>query len=395
MDVVLRYLRTDHPDAVLDAMGPGPEWLTASYGIDAVPLYWHHQREEDASGLTAIALKLLGKGVDAIRMASWVRRHDVVIVPGMGVLEASLPLRPWETPYAMFLLCASGKLFGTKVALVSVGADLIQPRVTRWLSNAAARLAFYRSYRDAQSQDAMRERGIDVSRDAVYPDLVYALPEPPYDRGDAQTVGLGVMDYHGTNNDRDRADEIHAAYVGNMKRFTRHLVDSGRNIRLFAGDTCDDVVVQELLSDLRAYRPDLGPSAVIAEPVTSFADLTRAMAPVSTVVAIRFHNVMCALKLAKPVISMGYAAKNVAIMADAGLQEFCQFANTLDVDLLIRQFSELESRSAQLREMIVAQNTENARLLREQFDHLSRLLFPASATAPPAAGHQTARATTG
>ena len=392
MDVVLRYLRADHPDAVLDAMGPGPEWLTATYGIDAVPLYWHHEREQDASGLTAVALKLLGKGVDAVRMAAWVRRHDVVIVPGMGVLEATLPLRPWETPYAMFLLCASGKLFGTKVALVSVGANVIRPRATRWLSNAAARFAFYRSYRDAGAREAMRTRGLDTSRDHTYPDLVFALPAPPYDPGDPQLVGIGVMDYHGTNDDRDQAAEIHARYLENMKRFSRWLIDNGRRIRLFVGDTCDDVVVQEIVSDLRAYRPGLGPESVIAEPVASFADLTRAMAPVSTVVAIRYHNVMCALKLAKPVISMGYAAKNVAIMADAGLRDFCLSANTLDVDELIRRFTELESRSVEVREKIVERNAANALLLRQQFDQLSALLLPPAAAAHPPAGHETAPA---
>ena len=71
----------------------------------------------------------------------------------------------------------------------------------------------------------------------------------------------------------------------------------------------------------------------------------REMAPVGTVVAIRYHNVICALKLCKPTISIGYATKHDLLMADMGLSEFCQFANTLDVDRLIEQFTELESRS--------------------------------------------------
>jgi hypothetical protein len=70
---------------------------------------------------TAIVLKVLGKCVNAFRTASWVRRHEVVIVPCMGVLEATLPLQPWGMPYTMFLLSASGRIFETKVALVSVG----------------------------------------------------------------------------------------------------------------------------------------------------------------------------------------------------------------------------------------------------------------------------------
>ena len=126
----------------------------------------------------------------------------MVIVPGMGVLEASLPLRPWETPYAMFLLCASGRLFGTKVALVSVGANVINQRLTRWLSTRPRGSPSTGPTATPRSRDAMRQRGVDTTRDRVYPDLVFSLPVPPYDPGDAQTVGVGVMDYYGTNDDR-------------------------------------------------------------------------------------------------------------------------------------------------------------------------------------------------
>ena len=82
----------------------------------------------------------------------------------------------------------------------------------------------------------------------------------------------------------------------------------------------------------------------------------RAMAPVGTVVATRYHNVMCALKLSKPTMSIGYAAKHDVLMADMGLSEFCQSARSLDVGRLIEQFTELESRSAQLRRTMAERN---------------------------------------
>src|SRR6185437_7830251 len=340
MEAVLNYLRAEHPDAIVDAMCPGPDRLCREYGVEGISLHWHHPLENRVPGPLAAGLKILGKGVDAVRTAAWVRRHDVVIVPGMGVLEASLPIRPWETPYAMFLMSASGRLFGTKVALVSVGANLISQRATRWLFDMAARLAYYRSYRDVRSREAMRQRGLDVSADPVYPDLVFALPVPPYDPGDPQLVGMGVMEYYGTNDDRDQAADVHASYVRNMQAFARWLVDGGRRIRLLVGDTCDASMVDDIISDLRAYRPDLGPDWVVAHPVASFADLTAGMYGVGAVVATRFHNVMCGIKLGKPTISLGYAAKNVSLMEDMGQAEFIQSANTLDVGRLIEQFTE-------------------------------------------------------
>jgi len=379
MEVVLRYLQTSHPDTVVDAMCRGPEEITARFGIDAEPLLWSQQYEGRAAGLGAKALKLLGKGLDVFRTAAWVRKHDAVIVPGMGALEASLPLKPWQTPYAMFLLTVSGRLTGTKTAMVSVGANQISQRVTRWLFDTAARAASYRSYRDQQSYDAMVQRGVDVSRDRVYPDLVFDRPAPPYQAGDPNIVGLGVMAYSGTNTERDRAraQEIADAYVAKLQRFTRWLLDDGRRVRLFVGDNLwDNTVVDAITADARAHRPDLDETWVVAEPITSFAELTQAMMPTGIVVATRYHNVMCALKLEKPVISIGYAAKNVAIMTDAGLGEFCQHSNTLDVDKLIEQFTGLESRAEEVRHTIAKRNEQNRQLLGEQFAALSTLLIP-------------------
>jgi polysaccharide pyruvyl transferase WcaK-like protein len=384
-EALLSYLRAGHPDAVVDAMCSGPEWVSSRYGIDAIPWQWYQKRERRASGVPAIALKALGKGIDAFRTALWVRRHDVVIVPGVGALEATMPqVRPWGTSYAMFLVCASGRLLGTRVALVNVGASPISQRLTRWLSTSAARLAFYRSYRDTMSSDAMRQRGLDTSHDDIYPDFVFSIPAPPYEPGDPQTVGLGVMDYYGTVDDRRQADALHASYVDNMKLFARWLVDSGRRVRLFVGDTngSDDGVVQEILADLRESRPAVGPTRVVAESLSTYADLVQAMQEVGSVVAMRYHNVLCALRLCKPTISIGYSSKNDALMADMGLAEFCQSARSLDVGRLIEQFTEVESRSALVRQTLAVRNAASEQLLLRQFAKLSDLLFPAARTCP-------------
>jgi polysaccharide pyruvyl transferase WcaK-like protein len=386
MEAVLAYLRASHPDVIIDAMCAGPEIVTDRYGIAAVPLVWHHKHAEAMSGIPAMAVRVLSKGIDVFRTAAWVRRHDAVIVPGMGILEASLPLRPWGFPYALFLLSGSGRLFGTKVALVSVGAGIINQRLTRWLFDWAARLAFYRSYRSTGSRDAMRQRGLDTTGDHVYPDLAFALPAPSFDPGDAQVVCVGVMDYHGSNDDRQHADEIRASYVDGMKRFVRWLVDNGRTVRLIVGDTngSDDTVVQEILADLRKSRPDLDPSRVVPQPVTSFADVMRAIQPAGSVVAIRFHNVLAALKLSKPTITLSYYQKHDALTAEMGMSRFCQPVNPFDLDLLIRRFTELESNSAQLSQVMIQRNAVNKERLASQFAELSALLLPSTEPVRPA-----------
>jgi polysaccharide pyruvyl transferase WcaK-like protein len=372
MEVVLSYLRNDQPHAVLDLMCPEPEIVKDRYGITAVGQGW---RRRQASG---IVMKALGRVIDSVRIASWVRRHDVVIVPGAGVLETSLPLPPWGFPLTMFVLCLSGRIFRTKIALVSVGANVIRQPLTRWLFTSAARLASYRSYRDKLSYDAMRRNGVNTRSDRIFIDLAFGIPVPPYGPGDPRTVGLGVMDFYGTNDDdRSQADAIHDAYLQNMKTFARWLVDRDYQIRLFVGDTngSDSTVVQEILTELRAYRPDLDHTWVIAEPVSTFADLMRAMAPAGTVVATRYHNLICALMLAKPTLSVGYGEKNAALMTDMGLAEYCQSVTSLDIDRLIKQFIELESQAADVRQAIAERNAVYTQRVERQFTELSAMLF--------------------
>jgi polysaccharide pyruvyl transferase WcaK-like protein len=377
LEAVVTWLSADHPNAVVDYMCVGPERIKARYGASAIPLNWYQKYDHRTSGVSAILLRTLGKGIDAFRVASWVRRHDVVIVPGAGILEATLPVGPWWYPYAMFLVSGSGRVFGTKVALVSVGASVLSQRMTKWFFTSAARLAFYRSYRDTGSYEAMRRAGVDVTRDHIYADLAFALPVPSAGPVDPLTVGVGVMAYYGTNDDRRYSAEIHTSYMEKMKLFIRWLADSGYRIRLFGGDNrWDDSVAHEILADLRAYRPDLEPVWAVAEPVTSLDELMREMAPCGSVVAIRYHNVLCALKLCKPTLSIGYAGKHDVLMADMGLSEFCQFANTFDVDQLIQQFTELKNRSAELSRTMAERNAAKAQRVDRQFAELSAVLFP-------------------
>ena len=70
----------------------------------------------------------------------------------------------------------------------------------------------------------------------------------------------------GGNDDRQQADQLRASYVEKMKSFVLWLVDCGRVVRLFTTDVHDDRIMHEVLAHLRAHRPELCPSQVIAEP---------------------------------------------------------------------------------------------------------------------------------
>ncbi len=379
MEAVLSYLEARHPSAVIDVMCSGPERVTAEFGLGAVQMFWFDQHQDRLSPKPWSLLRVPSRILDVFRVSGWVRRHEMVIVPGAGVLEATLPLRPWNTPYGLFLLAASGRLFKTKVALVCVGAGPIKKRATRTLSNWAARLAAYRSYRDDASREAMRRRGLE-SPDSVFPDLAFSLPIPGEDRlggGDWSTIGVGIMAYTGSNDERDRAADIHRAYVEGMKGIVCGLVDDDRKVRLFIGDTdgSDDETAREILAAVRELRPDLDETWVVAEAVTTFREIMESMEPLGAVIATRFHNVIAALKLAKPTIAIGYSGKHRGLMADAGLAEFSHSIESFDPAVVIEQLHEMECREEKVRLSLCSHNTELAEQVERQFDELDNVLF--------------------
>lgn len=391
---MLEYLRSAHPEAALGAMCSGPERVRSVYGIDAVPLHYHLRKGPQTwegrsnqgaattrkrPGIAKAGRLGLETAIDFFRIAAWTRKQDVVIVPGAGVLESALLLRPWGTPLQMFALCLSGRVFRTKVALVCVGATVSNERLIRLLFTAAAKLAYYRSYRDDVSREAMREQGVDTTRDQVYADLAFGIPPLEQEPGDSNYVGVGVMAFYGNSSDRKLSKVIHESYTHQLKLFVRQLADSGRKVRLFVGDSngSDESIAQEIIADLRSNRPTADDVTVTVAVTRSFADLMQAMAPVGLVVATRYHNVICALKLAKPTVAVAYSPKHQVLMADLGVAEYCQNVKELDADLLIKQLDELEERSAELRKTMKERHAAKSRLLERQFAELSSVLFGA------------------
>ncbi len=376
LEAMLRYLREAFPDATVDSMCFGPEIVQSRFGIAAVPINWYQKFDAKSRHVT-LALRVMSKGVDFFRAAAWVRRHDVIIVPGTGVLETSLPFRAWGFPYSFFLVSAWGRVFRKKVALVCVGATPTRQRAIRWLYNRVARFAYYRSYRDDESREFIRQRGIDTTRDAVYADLVFSLPVRADVLGDDRVVCVGVMDYRGSGDDRQIAMDLHRAYIADMARFVGWLVDGGRHVRLVIGDAngSDDSALEEIVAEVRAARPGLAPGCPEIHPVTTFDDILDAMRTAGTVVAMRYHNIVAALMLAKPTIAVGYSYKQTSLMTDAGLGEYSMPARGLNLGDLTKKFTELETRAPELREMLLGYKAMTEKLLSEQFTELSAGLF--------------------
>ncbi|MFD1981395.1 polysaccharide pyruvyl transferase family protein [Mesorhizobium newzealandense] len=340
LEAMVGFLRRERPEAELSCVCREPEVVKQTFGIETLPI----RRNGPASGLSGkvnrLLLKIPGKLADFARAFSHVRKADVMIFPGTGILD-DFGERPAGMPYDILKWCLAARLAGTRIAFVSIGAGPIRNRLSRLLMTSAARLAHYRSYRDLQSREFMESVGFDTRGDAIYPDLAFGLPAPiPFPRTlpDALRVGVGVMAYRGWYGFADGGQSIFSRYVGKLANFVVYLLDSGHDVRLLTGDDEDSVAVEALLAAVRNLRPD---SKLSHGQVHSLGDVMGQMALTDIVVATRFHNIVCALKMCKPTISLSYARKNDVLMEEMGLGEYCQHVERFDVETLVAQFSRL------------------------------------------------------
>ena len=235
----------------------------------------------------------------------------------------------------------------------------------------AVRLAQYRSFRDPGSKAYMAGCGCDTSRDTVAPDLVFGLPVPAAARrrDGPLVVGVNAMAYYGWSHDPARGQEVHRVYLEKLAAFVRWLAAEGHVVRLFIGEDRD-------LAACRALHERVASDRLLpAEDAGSLHDLLAQFAATDLVVATRFHNVVAALMLAKPVLSIGYAVKNDELMADMGLAACCQAVEELEVERLKEQFRQLRAS----REAIAAAIAERTRAYRAALEGQDAALFGSAA----------------
>jgi len=203
---------------------------------------------------------------------------------------------------------------------------------------------------------------------------VFRLPTPVPTQATAQenpiTIGVGLMNYNGWRaGPRTSSDPaIYQTYIETMGSFVNGLLDRGFRVRLLTGETVDVRAVNDIgrIAQENGYELIDGPlpspkaQQLVTELIHSLHDIMRQINETEIVVATRFHNVVCALKLARPTVSIGYEPKNDAVMADMGLAEFCQNVDDLDLELLERQFKELLENKQQY-QGIIRQRLDDAK----------------------------------
>ncbi|HEX3399251.1 MAG TPA: polysaccharide pyruvyl transferase family protein [Acetobacteraceae bacterium] len=352
LESMLLHLRRIRPDAELCCICVDPIKVSKDHRIPTIPISWPGFSNPMLKICDRISAGIPGKLANWVRAIRHLRRFDILIIPGTSTL-CDYRADPLGPPYALFRWSAAAKLCGTKLYFISTGAGPISRPLSRWMLTRVAAWANYRSFRDSVSKRFIASLGIDTRTDAIFPDLAFSLPvpnmaPPPKPDDHPVTIGLGMMDYKGWQT-HSETDIIYSTYLEKMNRFAHWLLSRGYRVRLLIGETADERAVIDLKTALAesGYRirtdglpaPEL--CHVITETADSLHDIMEQMIDTDIIVASRFHNVVCALKLSKPTISIGYEAKNDDLMEHMGLGAFCQHIERFDVDDLIQQFEAL------------------------------------------------------
>ena len=143
----------------------------------------------------------------------------------------------------------------------------------------------------------------------------------------------------------------------------------------------DTPVTREFKALLKERLVPYEDERIINEPAASVEDLLRQLAATDVVVATRFHNVLLALLLNKPVIAISFHHKCASLMNQMGLSEYCHDINGLDADRLIEQFCDLEKNAERLKPLIQHKAEECRRALDAQYDCIFKEMWPGGAVA--------------
>jgi polysaccharide pyruvyl transferase WcaK-like protein len=385
LEAMIQNTRAHLPAARLNCVCSEPFETTRAHGIPAFRISYRYGRRpseppQRPSGwlrrlLRRVFVRLPRELLEWLRAFRTLRDTTMLVMTGTGML-GDFGIGPLDLHYEILKWSIVAKLRRRKLLFVSVGAGPIAHPLSRWIVKRALSLADYRSYRDTFSKEYLESIGFDTSGDRVYPDLAFSLANAPSSNGHraghhGRLIGLGLMDYYGQHLRPEEGERVYQRYVADMARFARWLIEQGYSLLLLIGDVSYDTrVKRDVLNRLRGSGCVWDDRRIIEQPLSSPEELGAQLARTEIVVATRFHNVLLALLLDRPVIALSYHEKVHSLMAGVGAAAYCHDATTVDVPRLIEQFKSLEANADSFRSTMRATTVEYRRALDEQYRHI-------------------------
>lgn len=283
---------------------------------------------------------------------------------------------PWHHPYTMLLWALIARLRGARVCFVSVGAGPIDHPLSRQFIRAALALSHYRSFRDDDSRRLIASIG-SRHLGPVYPDLAHSLDLEPYtaasqQRGLQPIVAVGPMVYFEDQGWPEQDRVVYETYLGKLATLICWLLDCDNDVLLFTGEAVHDLrAINVLRAILAEHGIPLDDPRIIVPEIETVDDLMTHLARVDAAIASRFHGVLLAQLLNKPVLALSYHPKIDNLMADMGQAAYCLPIDRFEPEVAIERFQAMQADSEQIKRTMA----ERTRAYREALDEQYRALF--------------------
>lgn len=299
------------------------------------------------------------------------RSFDLLAVSGGGQLTERSG--PWGFPYAIFIWILMARAVRIKCVFLNVGAGpLIHPLSKLFVTHALF-AADYVSFRDEQSQTLAKDIGF-TGKSQVFPDNVYSLEVSSFNissgRKDCPIVGIAPMPYPFCDPREHPSghQEIYDEFIAKFATFSSSLVRNSRSLELFGSDTGADPASIEDLRSVLLDRHNISTPHYV--PVDSVGGLLLKMSAMDYVVTCRFHGVVFAHILNKPVLAISHHPKVANLMNALGLEKYCVNIRTFDPIRLAETFESLVSDTEWVKRRMAANLADYSSKLATQFDSL-------------------------
>lgn len=305
-----------------------------------------------------------------------IRSFDLLVISGGGQLTDWGG--PWLFPYTIFKWIALAKVANVKRIFLNVGAGPLARPLSRFFVRRALHSASYVSFRDLESRTLVEKIGFG-GRAEVYPDCVYGqltCSHTPreFRRSDRRKVGIAPMPYFDPRSiypDKDKG--AYDGFIQTLASLGCWLVREGYALNLFCSDIgIDPPVIEELESKLLSDR-HTDRRLVTTASVKSTTDLLSTISSMDYVITCRFHGVVFAHILNKPVLAISHHPKVANLMEDMGMSKYCIDIRTCSIATLTSAFLSLVANEDAIKSQMAHKLAHYRRQLKNQFDSV----FPA------------------
>lgn len=324
-----------------------------------------------------VALNCLKELSFLVRAFNALKRKDLLVIAGSNQLFDYFG-GSWGFPYTLFKWSILAKIARTRVVFLSVGAGPIASPLSRFFIKYSLSLANYRSYRDMSSRKLIEEIGVSESS-SVFPDLAFGLRgvssvPPSTPKRSAPIVGINPMpfftDYYWPEVDQ----HVYQDYIGKLASFALWLIQEGYAILFFPTQLRADPSV---ISDIKLLMTKTGTfdfeHQIIEQSFSTLEDLLCQISLTEIVIATRFHAILIAYAMHKPVLGISYHKKIDDLMADMDQSEYVLDITSFNRDLLIDRFTLLKAKSNLIKAHLQRKIVDYQNALDRQYDQIFSL----------------------